>query len=212
VRRLDEHGNPVGAGHRINFDIVGSGQRRDAQVRHAVTRLIRWTVRNGLDAIVVEDLDFADARETGRETMGRGPRGKTFRRTVAGIPTGVFRDRLAGMVTRTGLRLFAVNPAYTSAWGDQHWRKPYVITRHEAAATVIGRRAQGLPARRRTGVTRGRPEDRPGRATVQAATGPLGVVGGRRREGDTAQQRPCAPPRRNATTRPGNRYPGNADP
>jgi hypothetical protein len=48
-----------------------------------------------------------------------------------------------------GIRLYAVNPAYTSAWGDQHWRKPYLnVTRHEAAATVIGRRAQGHKARR----------------------------------------------------------------
>ena len=33
-------------------------------------------------------------------------------------------------------------------------------TRHEAAATVIGRRAQGHEARRREGVNRARPEDR----------------------------------------------------
>jgi len=62
-----------------------------------------------------------------------------------------------------------VNPDYTSAWGDQHWRKPYKnVTRHEAAATVMGRRAQGHKARRREGVTRARPEDHAVRATNQA--------------------------------------------
>jgi IS605 OrfB family transposase len=170
VRRLDEHGNPFDRPHRIEFDLSGSSARRDAQVRHAITQLIRYAKRHNISAIAVEDLDFADARSIGRETMGRGSRGKRFRRAVAGIPTAVFRNRLAAQTYRHGIRLYAVNPAYTSVWGDQHWRTPYEnVTRHEAAATVIGRRAQGHKARRRKGVTRTRPEDRVVRATDQAA-------------------------------------------
>jgi len=89
--------------------------------------------------------------------MGRGKRGKRFRKTVAGIPTAVFRNRLSAQTSRHGITLLAVNPAYSSAWGNQHWRKPYTnVTRHQAAATVIGRRAQGHTARRREGVTRTR--------------------------------------------------------
>jgi len=85
------------------------------------------------------------------------------------MPTAVVRNRLAGMAARTGIQLFAVNPAYSSIWGDQHWRRPYPnVTRHQAAATVIGRRAQGFTARRRKGVTPTRPEDRGVRATDQA--------------------------------------------
>jgi hypothetical protein len=119
--------------------------------------------------VAVEDLNFAGARQAGRETMGRGRRGRRFRRTVAGLPTAVFRRRLTGQAHEHGIRLWAVNPAYTSVWGDQHWRKPYEnVTRHEAAATVIGRRAQGHKARRREGVTRARPEDHAVRATNQA--------------------------------------------
>ena len=170
VRRLDAHGNPVGPPERIDIDLTGPTMRRDAHVRHAITRLIRYTRRHDVGAIAVEDLDFADARATGRETMGRGRRGKRFRRTVAGIPTAVFRNRLSAQAHREGIALYAVNPAYSSAWGDQHWRTPYQnVTRHQAAATVIGRRAQGFTARRRKGVTRTRPEDRGVRATDQAA-------------------------------------------
>lgn len=168
VRRLDVHGNPVGDPVRIEFDLTGSSTRRDAQVRHAIARLIRYTLAHDIGSIVVEDLGFDDARSTGRETMGRGQRGKRFRRVVAGIPTAVFRSRLQGQTSKHGLRLLAVNPAHTSAWGDEHWRKPYKnVTRHEAAATVIGRRAQGHKARRREGVTLARPEDRAVRATNQ---------------------------------------------
>jgi hypothetical protein len=170
VRRLDAHGNPVGRPHRIDIDLTGPSPRRDAQVRHAITRLIHYTRRHRITAIAVEDLDFADARSTGRETMGRGRRGKRFRKAVAGLPTGVFRHRLRAQAHRHGIGLYAVNPAYSSAWGDQHWRAPYEnVTRHQAAATVIGRRAQGFRARRRKGVTRTRPEDRGVRATNQAA-------------------------------------------
>jgi hypothetical protein len=170
VRRLDGHGNPVGSPQRIDFDLSGSWARRDGQVRHAITRLVHYTTRHNVDTLAVEDIDFTDARTMGRETMGRGSRGKRFRNTVAGIPTAVFRNRLSGQAHRHGVRLLAVNPAYTSVWGDQHWRTPYEnVTRHQAAAIAIGRRAQGFKARRRKGVTRTRPEDRVVRATDQAA-------------------------------------------
>jgi IS605 OrfB family transposase len=170
LRRLDGRGNPVGRPHAINMDLSGRSTRVDAQVRHAITRLIHYTRQHHITAIAVENLDFAEARTIGRETMGRGQRGKRFRKTVSGIPTAVFRNRLSAQAHRHGISLFAVNPAYTSAWGDQHWRPQYEnVTRHQAAATVTGRRAQGYKARRRKGVTCTRPGDRGVRATDQAA-------------------------------------------
>jgi IS605 OrfB family transposase len=182
VRRLDAHGNPISSPWRIDFELTGTAARRDAQVRHAITRLVRYSLRHGIGTIALEDLNFADARQTGRETMGRGQRGKRFRRTVVGVPTAVFRNRLTGQASRHGICLLAVNPACTSAWGDQHWRKPYEnVTRHEAAATVIGRRAQGHKARRREGVTRTLLEDRVVRATNQAGPSESRATNSRRR-------------------------------
>jgi IS605 OrfB family transposase len=202
VRHLDAYGNPVGRPERIEFALTGSAPRRDAQVRHAITRLIRYTRRHSISAIAVEDLNFTDARTTGRETMGRGRRGRRFRKTVAGIPTAVFRNRLTAQACRHGVTLWAVNPAYTSAWGDQHWRKPYEnVTRHEAAATVIGRRAQGHKARRREGVTRARPEDHAVRATNQAGPNDPAVnTGSRHRPGTRGPE--SRPPRRARTRLP----------
>jgi IS605 OrfB family transposase len=203
VRRLDACGNPAGRPERIEFSLTGSTARRDAQVRHAITRLIRYTRRHRIVAIALEDLNFADARIVGRETMGRGRRGKRFRKTVAGIPTSVFRARLTAQAHRQGIALWAVNPAYTSAWGDQHWRKPYEnVTRHEAAATVIGRRAQGHKARRRKGVTRARPEDHAVRATNQAGPNdPAANTGSRHRPGTRGTE--SRPPGRARTRLPG---------
>jgi hypothetical protein len=61
--------------------------------------------------VVIEHLDFVDARAIGRETIGRGTRGKRFRRTVAGIPTAKFRTRLTAMAARRGIAVIGVDPA-----------------------------------------------------------------------------------------------------
>jgi hypothetical protein len=115
---------------------------------------------------------------------------------VADLPTAVFRRRLSGQAHKHRIRLWAVNPAYTSAWGDQHWRKPYKnVTRHEAAATVIGRRAQGHKARRREGVTRARPEDHAVRATDQAGPDNPAVNTGNRHRPRTRGNESRAPGR-----------------
>jgi hypothetical protein len=111
---------------------------------------------------VIEDLDFARARSEGREREGsrpsRGKQGRAYRRTIFDIPTGKFRDRLVQMTRNTGLAVVAVDPAYTSRWGAEHWlvpmREHYPNTSgHHAAAVVIGRRALGHRARRKAGVT-----------------------------------------------------------
>jgi hypothetical protein len=131
----------------------------------------------GCQAVVVEDLDFIQARIEGREHHGRRPsrgrRGRTYRRVVAGIPTARFRDRLVQMATNRHLRVVAVDPAYTSKWGAQHWlgavqQLSSNASGHHAAALVIGRRGLGQRARRRERCDSTRPEDRQERATNSA--------------------------------------------
>ena len=81
-------GNPIGEPVTIAVDTAGlRASRRDGRVRAAITGLLDHAHQHNCSAIVVENLDFADARATGRETLGRGQRGKRLRRTVAGIPT-----------------------------------------------------------------------------------------------------------------------------
>lgn len=147
---LDPHGNPVGNPRRFTYDLSGGARRRDAQVRHAITRLSHWATRCGAIAIGVENLDFTN--EKTREKHGRK---KEFRRLVSGIPTGKLKARLVSMAAGHGLAIVAVDPAYTSRWGAQHWQRPLATpnrktTRHDAASIAIGRRALGHPIRRRT--------------------------------------------------------------
>ncbi|MFD8979281.1 IS200/IS605 family accessory protein TnpB-related protein [Streptomyces sp. NPDC059564] len=176
--RLDPHGNPIGRPHRFPYDLSGSADRRDAQIRHALTRLLHWTKSVGVKAIAIEDLDFTT--EKTREKHGRG---KRFRQLISGIPTGRLKARLVSMAAEQGLSVIAVDPAYTSQWGGQHWQKPLVtprrtLSRHDAAGIAIGRRALGHPIRRRTTPPRNDQSDRYGHRTVQAAPGT------RRRDGN----------------------------
>lgn len=176
---LDPAGNPVGEPRTIALELAGlPAQTRDGRLRAAVSELIAVARGAGTRAIVIEDLDFAAARAEGRERAGRRPhrgkRGRGFRRAVAGIPTGRFRDRLAQMTSNSGLAVIAVDPAYTSRWGAEHWLAPLRqqasgVTGHHAAAVVIGRRALGQRARRRARCDSTRPEDRDERATRSAA-------------------------------------------
>ncbi|WP_404789282.1 IS200/IS605 family accessory protein TnpB-related protein [Streptomyces pristinaespiralis] len=167
--RLDTHGNPCGDPHRFFYTLTGSAPHRDAQVRHALTRLLHWAHSCGVKAVAVEDLDFQQAEKT-REKHGRRRR---FRQLISGMPTGKLRARLTSMADQAGMTIIAVDPAYTSKWGAQHWQKPLTsptrkTSRHDAASIAIGRRAQGHPIRRRTTPPPHDQSDRAGHRTVQA--------------------------------------------
>ncbi|MGW7349170.1 IS200/IS605 family accessory protein TnpB-related protein [Streptomyces sp. NPDC054854] len=172
--RLDRHGNPVGDPHRFHYDLTGSANHRDAQIRHAITRLLHWAKSCGVAAIAIEDLDF-----TAEKTREKHGRKKRFRQLISGIPTGKLKARLVSMAAGMDLSIVAVDPAYTSMWGDQHWRKPLTaprrkMSRHDAAGIAIGRRALGHPIRRRTAPPRDDQSDRRGHRTVQAGPGTRG--------------------------------------
>jgi IS605 OrfB family transposase len=169
-------GNVTGAPFTVPLELAGlPATTRDGRVRAAISALIAAARQAGARAVVIEDLDFARARELGREHTGsrpaRGRRGRGFRRLVAGIPTARFRDRLVQMAGNAGLSVIVVDPAYTSRWGAQHWLAPLrehhpELTGHHAAALVTGRRGQGHRAGRRANGNRAAPEDaaRPARA------------------------------------------------
>ncbi|MGW6862633.1 IS200/IS605 family accessory protein TnpB-related protein [Streptomyces xanthophaeus] len=172
--RLDVHGNPVGDPRRFFYGLSGTAAHRDAQIRHAITRVLHWTRQSGVRAIAIEDLDFT--AETTREKHGRR---KRFRQLISGIPTGKLKARLVSMAAEMELSIVAVDPAYTSMWGDQHWRKPLAtprrkMSRHDAASIAIGRRALGHPIRRRTTPPHDDQSDRHGHRTVQAGPGTRG--------------------------------------
>jgi hypothetical protein len=158
--QVNQDGNPVGVGITIPLALEGlPASTRDGRLRAAISTLLDLAHGRGCSAVGIENLDFADVRHAGRERLGRGRRGKRFRRVVAGIPTGQFRERLTQMAANRGLVVVAMDPGWTSTWGAAYWQRPLQarnprsqITRHHAACVVLGRRALGLKARRRPGV------------------------------------------------------------
>ena len=191
-------GNPAGPPVTIALALAGlPASQRDGRLRAAISSLTCLARQHGCRAVVIEDLDFTDAREQGREHHGSRPsagrRGRRFRRLVAGIPTGKFRDRLTQMTANAGISVIAVDPAYTSRWGREHWLAPLrqqaspIATGHHAAAVVIGRRALGHRARRRAGVTGGDQRISRRRAAPRAPVARQTTRNGRPRE---AQRQP----------------------
>jgi hypothetical protein len=66
---LDPDGNPIGGPKRFGYDMAGTCDHRDAQIRHATSRLLRWAAGVGVETIAFENLDFSDGKT--REKHGR---------------------------------------------------------------------------------------------------------------------------------------------
>lgn len=138
-------GNVLASSVTIGLDLTGRpASARDGRLRAAISRLIAAARQHQAQAIVIEDLNFAEARGEGRERTGnrpsRGKRGRGFRRAIAGIPTARFRDRVVQMATNAGVSVIVIDPAYSSRWGAEHWLAPLqehqVGSAHEVQAGV----------------------------------------------------------------------------
>jgi IS605 OrfB family transposase len=208
VAVITPDGNTLGAPHTVALDLAGlPATARDGRLRAAISGLITTAKDHRARTIVIENLDFTEARAEGRERAdnrpSRGRRGRAFRRAVSGIPTGKFRDRLVQMTHNAGLAVVAVDPAYTSRWGAQHWLVPLrarhpQASGHHAAAVVIGRRALGHRARRQAGVTG------PGQRTSRRRATPRAPVAKRTNRNGRPRPAPRQPPprwRKTATAR-----------
>jgi hypothetical protein len=188
-------GNVLGTPDTVPLELAGlPAATRDGRLRAAISTLIATARDHGARTIVIEDLDFTEARAEGRERSGnrpsRGRRGHAFRRAVSGIPTGKFRDRLTQMTANAGLHVIVTDPAYTSRWGAEHWLSPLrahhpKTTGHHAAALVTGRRGLGHRARRRATGNRTAPEETVRPAQARPRTKPAARL---------APRKPATPP------------------
>jgi IS605 OrfB family transposase len=214
-------GNFLGTPVTIPLDLTGRPTAtRDGRLRAAVSELIAAARQHGAHAIVIEDLDFAEARAEGRERSGNRPshgkRGKVFRRAVADIPTGKFRDRLTQMTYNAGLAVIVTDPAYTSRWAAEHWLVPLrehhpKATGHHAAALVIGRRGLGHRARRRVTGNRTAPEDAARLAQTRPGTRPVARPATRKPPAPRGPRQPSGHQDRQTSPDPGRR-PGDPRP
>ena len=141
VAVLDPDGNQIGVPRTIGLPLAGlPATTRDGHLRAVISHILRTAREHHATAVVIENLDFDDARHQGRERTGnrpsKGRRGRAFRHQVTGIPTARFRNRLTHMACNAGIAVIAVDPAYTSRWGAQHWLPPCGNTTPGSPATT----------------------------------------------------------------------------
>ena len=83
-----------------------------------------------------ETLDFKKKKASMKE------QGVLYSRMLSGFAYSSFQTMLDRRAFRSGVRVYSVNPAYTSVIGKMNYMARYGLTPHESAALVIARRAQ----------------------------------------------------------------------
>ena len=83
-----------------------------------------------------EKLDFSKKKTSLKQ------QGVTYSRMLSGFVYASFLSTLDRRAFKAGVKVFSVNPAFTSIIGRSNYMARHGITSHEAAALIIARRAQ----------------------------------------------------------------------
>jgi len=107
-----------------------------AVLGNAVKNIVAYA-KNVQKPIVIEKLDFQKKRA---ELRGRGQTAKN----LSSFAYSKFRSIVVSRCQREGIKVYNVNPAYTSIIGRNKFALRYGLTVHNAAALTIARRSMGL--------------------------------------------------------------------
>lgn len=151
--RLDRHGNPTGQPRRFFYDLTGTADHRDAQLRHALTRLMNWAKTCGVKAIAIEDLDFTT--EKTREKHGRKRR---FRQLISACPPANSAPASPPWPTPPASRSSqSIPPTHPSGVPSTGSTPPPAPPARPADTTPQASRSAGAPRDTRSGDGRHRP-------------------------------------------------------
>jgi IS605 OrfB family transposase len=140
VTDLDRFGNPVAA-FRVACVTRGKTHHQVlAVLGDAVAHIVTYA-GGRRKPIVIETLDFEDKKA---EVERQGPRRA---RRLSSFAYAAFHAIIAARTYDAGIRLLHVHPAYTSVIGRLTFADRYGLSRHHAAACVIGRRGMQLAER-----------------------------------------------------------------
>ena len=138
VVELDQNGNPLQ--HRT-FDLplhYKNEAQRAAIIGDAVRDLMDFAAQQG-KAVVIETLDFQQKKRQYQKQDH--PR---YARMLNAFAYGKIKELIDTQSIKRGIRLYTVNPAYTSLLGRMKYRERHGFSNHHAAALVIGRRHYGF--------------------------------------------------------------------
>ncbi len=140
ITELDRSGNPV-ASFRVPCATRGkSHEQSRAVIGDAVAQVVTYACGRR-KPLVIEALDF-EAKKTELERRGAG-----YARRLSAFAYATFHAVLEARCYDAGIRLTRVHPAYTSVIGAYKFADRYGLSRHQAAACAIGRRAMQLAER-----------------------------------------------------------------
>lgn len=92
---IDACGNPIGEPISIPIALAGPAAQRDGRLWQAISDLIRIARQHGCAGIAIENLGFDDVRNLGRESMGRGRRGRPSAAPLPASPPPAFASGCA---------------------------------------------------------------------------------------------------------------------
>ncbi len=145
LTELDRFGNPIAA-CRVPCATRGKSHHQTlAVLGDAVAQVVTYACAR-TKPIVIETLTFEEKKA---ELERQGAR---YARMLSGFACAAFHAIISARTYDAGIRLSQVNPAYTSVIGRHKFADRYGLSRHQAAALSIGRRAMRLaerPNRRR---------------------------------------------------------------
>jgi len=111
-----------------------SKAQTEALIGEAVKTIVERSEKT-LKPIVIEDLNFSNKKSLLRENGSN-----RYARMLSSFVFSKFRDFLESRASRNGVRVYKVNPAFTSVIGRIKYASRYGMTVHHAAALVIARR------------------------------------------------------------------------
>ena len=135
---------------KVNFGFSDRKQNSNKQIRKedilkSVKQIIEYAILHN-KPIVIEKLDFKRkmALLKEEENIFNLNAAKLRNRILTSFAYRMMIDTIKQLAYRNGIAVYEVNPAFTSLIGYIKYAKKYGISRHMAAAYVIGRRTYGL--------------------------------------------------------------------
>jgi IS605 OrfB family transposase len=136
VGRTDRFGNAV-AFWRFDLPLKGkTAGQKTALLSEALDQVFVLAQAQACP-VALEDLDFSAKKQELRSL------GDKYARMLSGLAYAAFAQLAAAKASRLGIELQFVNPAYTSVAGSVKYAVRLGRTVHQAASSVIARRAQG---------------------------------------------------------------------
>jgi IS605 OrfB family transposase len=130
----DRFGNIIDT-ETISLNTYGKSKGQTESIIGEVVKAIVVRSENTLKPVVIEDLDFSQKKSVLRENGSN-----RHARMLSSFVYSKFGAFLESRASKCGVRVYKVNPAFTSVIGRVKYASRYGLTVHHAAALIIARR------------------------------------------------------------------------